>query len=361
MLDEGNLPCALRAETESQPAPSMNTDTTLPTVSCVIPAYNEGTRIQQCLQSITQQDYPEANIEIIVVDDVSEDDTVEIAKACGAKVVTNGEHNIERGKSIGVQASSGEYVLLLDADNALVGRDWLRLAVESLRRNPGACGAQAARFEYRGTDAPANRYHALMGLGDPFAFYLHKRDRLAWYEQNWTLPGELVESQAEYFLVRFNLQNMPTLGSQGYLVRRADILSTNYEPYLFHMEMNMEMIKSGRDTFVILRNSIRHDYSGSVGDFLRKLKRNFGLFLEQKDLRTYRWETPRSTIVVALVSMLTVVRPLAASIRHYGALRDPAWFLHPLLCFIVPLMYLGIYIKWQWSRATRKVLAHPGR
>lgn len=346
------------AETESQPAPSMNTDTTLPTVSCVIPAYNEGTRIQQCLQSIKQQDYPEANIEIIVVDDASVDNTVEIAKACGAKVVTNGTHNIERGKSIGVQEATGEYILLLDADNELVGRDWLRSAVGSLRRNPGAAGAQAARFEYRRTDAPTNRYHALMGIGDPFAFYLRKRDKLAWYEQEWTLPGELVESTPEYFLVRFDLANMPTLGSQGYLVLRADVLATNYQPYLFHMEMNMEMIKSGRDTFVILRKSIRHDYGRSVGDFLRKLRRNFGLFLEQKDLRSYRWETSRSTIVVALVSMLTVVRPLAASIRHYKALRDPAWFLHPLFCFVVPLMYLGIYIRWHWSRLTG---AHPGR
>lgn len=339
----------------------MKSETVLPIVSCVIPAFNEGKRIQKCIQSIQLQDYPEDKIEIIVVDDFSEDDTVSIARAFGAKVLTNGEHNIERGKSIGVKACSGEYVLLLDADNILVDQNWLRLAIASARENPGVAGVQSAWFAYCRGDNAANRYHALMGIGDPFAFYLKKRDKLNWCERDWTLTGELIRSEADYFLVRFNLNNMPTLGSQGYLALKADMLSTNYEPYLFHMEMNMEMIKSGRDTFVILKSCVKHDYSRSIWGFLRKLRRNYGLFLEQKDRRSYRWETTKLTRVLALVSMLTVVRPVVDSIRYFRIIKDPAWFLHPLLCVVVPFMYLGIYIKWRLSQSISRLSPYLGR
>lgn len=318
----------------------------LPSVTCVIPAYNEEKRLPKCLGSITGQDYPPDKVEILVVDDDSLDNTVSVAKSFGARVLNNGEHNIERGKSIGVQEAGGEYVLLMDADNALPKPGWLRETMLALLDNPEATGAQSSWFDYSREDPAANRYCSLFGINDPFAFYLKKRDKLTWYENDWVIAGKALKTTESCFLVRVNSSNMPTIGSQGYLIPTELVRSTDYVPYLFHMEMNLELMQRGKDTFVMLRNSVVHDHCQSVGEMLQKLKRNFRLFLEQREMRTYRWETSSCQKALALISMLTVVRPVLDSSRGFLAVRDPAWFLHPLICIAVPAMYSYIYLKW---------------
>lgn len=316
-----------------------------PMVSCIIPTYNEEKRIGKCIKSILAQSYPQDRIEILVVDDDSYDGTVAIASSLGARILRNGEHNIERGKSIGAENACGDYMLLLDADNALPEEDWLISAVTSLLDNPEAVGAQAAWFYYTPDDYAANRYCALFGINDPFAFYLRKRDKLTWYERQWAISGEVVKSSDEYYLVRFNASNMPTIGSQGYLIRTELLRSVEHAPFLFHMEMNLELINRGMDVFVMLNKSVVHDHCRTVRELLGKMKRNFSLFLEQRTIRTYRWETSLFDKTLALVSMLTVIRPTVDSIRGYIQIRDTAWFLHPLICLAVPFMYGYLFMR----------------
>ena len=69
-----------------------------PTISIVIPTYNEEINIERCLSSIIRQNYPSQKIELIVVDDDSTDNTINIAKKFGAKILHNGKKNIEIGK-----------------------------------------------------------------------------------------------------------------------------------------------------------------------------------------------------------------------------------------------------------------------
>ena len=321
-----------------------------PSVTVIIPAFNEQGRLGRCLESIVRQDYPPDKLEILVVDDDSTDGTVDIARAFGARVLRNGEHNIERGKSIGAQAATGDLVLLMDADNSLPEPEWLSVATRALQANPMAAGAQSAWFDYSHDDPAANRYCALFGINDPFAFYLKKRDKLTWFEKEWEIGGELLASEDDYFLVRFTTSDMPTIGSQGYLISRELLRSTDYVPYLFHMEMNLELVGRGRDTFVMLRSSIAHDHCATVGVLLSKLRRNFCLFLEQRNIRTYRWESTNLQWAGALLRMLTVIVPLIDSLRGYRSVRDRAWLLHPAMCVAVPSMYAFLYCKWRLTR-----------
>ena len=55
----------------------------LPSITIVIPARNEEVLIGQCLESIRSQDYPGELVEVIVVDDSSDDATQEIARRHG--------------------------------------------------------------------------------------------------------------------------------------------------------------------------------------------------------------------------------------------------------------------------------------
>ncbi|RLB04102.1 MAG: glycosyl transferase [Deltaproteobacteria bacterium] len=87
-----------------------------PLVSVVIPTFNSAGTIERCLESIKKQTY--RNIEIIVVDNFSTDNTREIAQQFADKVLTCGP---ERSAQVnhGVRASKGKYIYRVDADFVL--------------------------------------------------------------------------------------------------------------------------------------------------------------------------------------------------------------------------------------------------
>lgn len=85
------------------------------TVSCIIPAYNEGKRIEAVLRAVYK--HPLIS-EIIVVDDGSNDDTQEIVKNYQGVISLINEKNIGKSKTLvsGIKRATGEYLLFLDAD-----------------------------------------------------------------------------------------------------------------------------------------------------------------------------------------------------------------------------------------------------
>ena len=94
-----------------------------PAISIVVPAYNKEPYIKQCMDSLVNQTFK--NIEIIVVDDASTDNTLQILrdyekKDSRVKIIAK-EHNCGRhvARKTGVQETSGDYVLFVDADDEI--------------------------------------------------------------------------------------------------------------------------------------------------------------------------------------------------------------------------------------------------
>jgi len=85
-------------------------------VSIIIPTYNSGNTLEECLKSVQGQTYP--IYEIIIVDNLSSDSTVKIAKEFGAKI-TQRKCNPALARNIGVANSTGKYVLFMDSDQVL--------------------------------------------------------------------------------------------------------------------------------------------------------------------------------------------------------------------------------------------------
>jgi len=86
-----------------------------PLVSVVIPAYNEENYLPACLESITNQDYP-AEYEVIVVDNASTDNTANIARDWGAKVVYEGKRSPACARQKGAEVARGKIIAFIDAD-----------------------------------------------------------------------------------------------------------------------------------------------------------------------------------------------------------------------------------------------------
>lgn len=87
-------------------------------VSIVIPAFNEGESIAGVVRQIREvMEATDYTFEILVVDDGSKDNTLEMAESQGAKVI---RHEDNRGsgasRKTGIRASQGEWILMIDGD-----------------------------------------------------------------------------------------------------------------------------------------------------------------------------------------------------------------------------------------------------
>lgn len=92
-------------------------------VSVIIPAYNAEKFIVECLDSVEKQTYK--NIEIIVVDDGSKDNTYNVVKEYAEKhasvVLVHQENGgVCSARNKGIDLATGEYMMFLDADDYLI-------------------------------------------------------------------------------------------------------------------------------------------------------------------------------------------------------------------------------------------------
>lgn len=97
-----------------------------PLVSFVIPAYNDADILERCLESVRAQSYPE--VELLVVDNGSSDDSREIAASYADRVLSV-EGPLGKVRQRGFEAAKGDVIGTFDSDNLLPHEDWLRNAV----------------------------------------------------------------------------------------------------------------------------------------------------------------------------------------------------------------------------------------
>jgi glycosyltransferase involved in cell wall biosynthesis len=112
-----------------------------PLVSAIVPNYNYARALELCLRALQAQTYP--NLEIILVDDRSTDDSVAVARRLGIQVVqpeVNGGVSVAR--NLGAAHARGEVLFFVDSDVAL-DPDAVEVAVATLADRPRAgavCG-----------------------------------------------------------------------------------------------------------------------------------------------------------------------------------------------------------------------------
>ena len=89
-------------------------------ISIIVPVYNAGKYLKDCVFSICKQSYNE--LEILLVDDGSSDDSLEICKELSAtdnriKVLTKSNGGASSARNFGVDAATGEWIAFVDSDD----------------------------------------------------------------------------------------------------------------------------------------------------------------------------------------------------------------------------------------------------
>jgi glycosyltransferase involved in cell wall biosynthesis len=89
-----------------------------PLVSVIVPNYNYGRVLGQCLRALQAQTY--SPLEIVLVDDRSTDDSVAVAESLGVDVISPSVNSgVSAARNLGADHANGEILLFLDSDIAL--------------------------------------------------------------------------------------------------------------------------------------------------------------------------------------------------------------------------------------------------
>lgn len=122
----------------------LDDETMMPSISFVIPMYNEEANIENCLSSILAQDYPSDKLQIVVVDGNSTDRSAQVVKDQFAGLDTpltllvNPLRKTPRSLNMGLAESSGDVIVILGA-HAEIEAGFIRFNLENLRTQTVAC------------------------------------------------------------------------------------------------------------------------------------------------------------------------------------------------------------------------------
>ncbi len=329
----------------------------LPSLSVIVVTLNCESTIERCLSRIVDQNYPEELIEVLVVDGGSTDATLDIAKSYKVEIIDAGfRENQEARRSIGLLSARNEILVYIDSDNFLPTNRWFLEMVEPFYEDKEIIATQTLHYTYIPNDTLMNRYSALFGGKDPVPFYFKKQDRLPWIEKSWNLLGRVTKETENYYTIEFD-SNIPTLGCNGFLIKREILLKSDHEPAVFfHTDVLQDLIKKGYRQYGIVKNSIIHSIDG--GFLINLRKRYYYMFKLNQNMRHKRRYmiydiksfSDNMRLVKYIFYTVTVIKPLYDSMKGYLRIRDFAWFLHLPMCWGTLFIYTLAVIQSVFDR-----------
>lgn len=105
-------------------------------VSIIVPVYNVGAFARPCIESLLSQTYK--NIEVLVIDDGSTDDTVEVVRAAASddprlRVLNKENGGLSSARNFGTARCTGDYIMYVDGDD-LISSETVELMVAAAKK-----------------------------------------------------------------------------------------------------------------------------------------------------------------------------------------------------------------------------------
>lgn len=139
-------------------------------VSIIIATYNSALTLELVLESIRKQDYN--NIEILVIDGGSTDNTLNIVGQYNCKLYHNNKIQPTYAKHMGFYKAKGRYVVFLDSDEVLASKSSISRKVDCFLGNKNVVAVTPSGYSDPDNYPFINKY--INEFGDPFSFFIYR-------------------------------------------------------------------------------------------------------------------------------------------------------------------------------------------
>lgn len=252
----------------------------LPSISIVVPTYNEEQNIKRCLDSIFKQDYPKKLLEVFVIDNYSEDKTLEIAKKYPVIILMNKIKDNNNSKMIAFHKSKGDLFYFMDADLEFKSKDYLKKLVFPLLDNlliVGSFGNMCSAPN----DSSLNRF---------LTYDVHQRDPVLEYFSP-SVYSTVVEKRKEYLLCKYQIDKIPPEGRC--LFWKKKLLETPIAKGKKYMDLDnlVFLVKNGFYYFAYVPQAQKyHRHAQGIKSLVKKRLRNVNNnYLQHYETRQYTW------------------------------------------------------------------------
>lgn len=313
-------------------------------ISIIIPTLNAQAVLETCLKSIRRQKFTKSLTEIIIADGGSTDNTLKIAKKYHAKIIKNPLKTAEAGKAVGVKTATGKYIALIDSDNILPNQNWLKTNIDILESNPNLIGTEPIRFTYRQSGGFIEKYSALTGVNDPYAFVTGIYDRQNFINNQWTgLKIDQIDKDKYLQIKLYPQQPIPTIGANGTIFKSSFLKQNLNSNYLFDIDIISHHLATTKKPiyFAKVKQGIIHTFcESSIKKFIRKQNRRITDYFYYQNFRQYDWNQTNQTGVLKFILYTVLIIPMMFdTLRGFLHKPDTAWFFHPLACLITLYLY----------------------
>lgn len=308
----------------------------LPKVSFVMPVLNEESRIARSLESIRTQLYPQEKIEIVLADGGSIDKTIEIAKQFDAKVFLNSLKLAEPGVHLATQKATGDFCVVMAADNVLPKTNWLTLMVEPFVDDKEIV-AVFTKIIPAYDDTLFSQYIALMHA-DPFNEFIYGK---AANPEFFSKIYPIIRKGENYTVYDFAIDNFPLIAmAQGFTFRKK-IFKERKDIY-DDMTPILDLIKQKKKIAYVPDTGIYHYSFYSFADFLHKYNKRIKnamqhsfvkreLYLSRpRKIRQYIW----------ILYSLSIVLPFITAVINIIKKKQKAHIFHPIACFSLTVLII---------------------
>ncbi len=321
-----------------------------PKISFVIPTLNDAKRLRLLLESIKNQDYPKDKIEIIVIDDDSTDNNVEVAKEFTAKILMNGRKNEHKSLTMGFHIATGEFAYQIDQDVELRSKNFLKEMTKPLVENPDIAGS-FTRYYPNSRLTWISRFLSYDPImRDPIYEYFTPR-----------IEDTYIEKKDDYIICDYSSKKITSFTMMMYRMKflRKNPLWDN--EFFYDHETVFAMIESGFTKFAYVpKAGLYHDHADNLVHLLKKRIRNLTKhYLITDSPYKYRWFDTSSFrgilkiaiwIVYANLIFPAAIRGLIRAIKF----RDTVLLTEPLLALTITDVILYKFLTLSQGRAFLK-------
>ena len=324
----------------------------IPGVSVITCTYNGESVLEDYFRHLLMQDYSLKNIEIIIGDGGSTDNSIEIIAKYRKEypeTITffHNKKKYSEGRGMGKDTASklahGELLLFLDQDNILIQKNWLRGMVSILQKDHSLVGVQSS-LEIPENSTIIDRYLGAVGIEDPFAIPYSLNAQIILHPDNFEY-----NQHGNYYVYTMNRRNFLYAGNNGFLIRRKEFLK--HGGYVQDTENFYRMAQHEVKIAVAKKLKLYHRSSTSLIRFITKRDSYVRHYMRNNyQHRNFYWfdlkrAEPKDNLkfIVTVLFNILFVPGLIVGVKMAIKKRKLSWLIHPIMLFCVTVSYIWSY------------------